>query len=269
MSAYNPITLGQHAGKSWRRTRNYFFAAGTAVVPIVALELSEAVLSLPIGFMQDGPQYRPVAVLAPKPGHNLFVGPEGQWLGSYVPAALRFHPFRLLHQAGAAEETWVLCIHEQAQIQDEEEPTAEPFFDRDGNLAPATKAIFQWLSRLEHNRGVTDRAVAALAETGCLCPWPLKVKTGDGEQPVGGLYRVDEVRLGRLPDRDFLRLREHGALPVAYAHLLSMGQLRTLEAFAKLHAEVQRLRTADAALKGGAPTDRFFLPADAGSIAFE
>jgi len=90
---------------------------------------------------------------------------------------------------------------------------------------------------VERNRKVTDLAVAALAQADVIQPWPIKLKTDQGEQAVGGLHRVDETALRALPDEGFLKLRKAAALPIAYAQMLSVGQLGVFALLARLHQQ--------------------------------
>ncbi|MGD1213214.1 MAG: SapC family protein [Candidatus Acidiferrales bacterium] len=69
----------------------------------------------------------------------MFVGPDGRWLGSYVPAWYRGYPFRLLQQEGADE--MVLCIDESGKLIVDSKDPGEEFFAADGSPSPAVKPI--------------------------------------------------------------------------------------------------------------------------------
>ena len=90
----------------------------------------------------------------------------------------------------------------------------------------------------ENSRRVTDLAVAALAEAGAIRPWQIKLKTWQGEQPVGGLHRIDGAALNALPDDIFLKLRRASALFLADAQMLSAGQLGIFEHLARLQPQL-------------------------------
>ncbi len=85
-------------GKAWRRYPDYAFAAGQNLVLLllVAAELAQVVPAMLLGFVQIGESFQLMAVTALRPGANLFAAPDGQWLGAYVPAALRGYLFRLV-----------------------------------------------------------------------------------------------------------------------------------------------------------------------------
>ncbi|MCA1793822.1 MAG: SapC family protein [Desulfobacteraceae bacterium] len=93
--------------------------------------------------------------------------------------------------------------------------------------------MLNFLSQVEQNKRKTIQAVAALAEAGVITQWPLKMKYEDQEKPVAGLHRIDEAKLNSLEDEQFLKIRKAGALPIAYAQLLSMENIRMFEKLAK------------------------------------
>lgn len=62
-------------------------------------------------------------------------------------------------------------------------------------------------------------------------------KTDQGERKLEGLFRVNEAALNALDNEAFLSVRKSGALPVAYAQLLSMQQLRVLGELAQARAQ--------------------------------
>jgi len=93
---------------------------------------------------------------------------------------------------------------------------------------------------LTAQRRTTDVAVAALAEAGVIQAWPIKLKAEQSERAITGLYRIGEVALNALADDVFLELRKTpGALPIAYAQMLSMGQLGMFEHLARLQAQLR------------------------------
>jgi len=95
MTTIYPISQTRHAAKHWQRFSSYAFAANSAILPLVGTELAKAALAFPIALIQQGKGFVPAAVLGLEPGKNLFVAPDGRWLGSYVPSALRGYPFLL------------------------------------------------------------------------------------------------------------------------------------------------------------------------------
>ena len=72
-----------------------------------------------------------------------------------------------------------------------------------------------------------------------LAPWPVTFKTPNGtEVKLEGLWRADEAALNALDDATFLKLRKVGALPIAYAQILSMSRLAVLSRLAELREKL-------------------------------
>lgn len=270
MPQFVPVSFERHAGTSWRGVSNYGFASSEAAVPLVAAEMASAAVGVPIAFVVTAGRHVPMAIMSPTPGRNLYIGPAGQWLGGYIPAAFRGHPFRLGQIEGRDDK--VLCVDEASGLildagdnTKEAELAIDPsgasvntgtdqdqlnldkagdqggrnaFFDPDGQLSANTKAAFNFLLSLERNRVSTDAAVHALSEANVLQPWAFQVRVDGQDIAVNGLFRVDEAALNALDDQWFLYLRQMGALAIAYAQLFSMGQARNLERLAQVQQQL-------------------------------
>lgn len=240
MPSLVPISRDSHAGKAWLRYTSCRFAAKRALIPLVAAELANAALAMPLAFVEGRGTLHVVAVTSLDPEGNQFVGADGRWLGGYIPAALRGYPFMLLRPEGAPRP--VLYVDEDSGlVVDAGVPGAEPFFDGGGMPAPALQLVIDFLGQLEANRAATKQSLAAIAEAGVLTPWSLQVDTPTGSRSVTGLQRVDEARLNALDDHTFLGLRAAGGLAVAYAQLLSMGQLGVFETLTRLQAQISKV----------------------------
>ncbi|MEA3643985.1 MAG: SapC family protein, partial [Lamprobacter sp.] len=215
MANLQPITLTRHRDHRWTRYTDYRFAAADTLAPLVVQELSKAVMSLPIGFIKQDSHDQLVAIQSLQPDQNLFVTADSRWLGGYIPAAYRSYPFSL---AKTTDGQQVLCIDEDSGPLnvDPDSNEGEPFFDADGQPAEPVQKVLRFLEQVAADRQRTERLCALLAEHGLIQPWPLTVKTADGERPVQGLHRIDEAALNALPSEAFDTLRQAGALPLIY-----------------------------------------------------
>jgi hypothetical protein len=230
------VTRERYAGKKWQRFSNYAFASKSASVPVSFAELARVALAIPMAFVGEGGRFALVAVLSPTPGSNMFVGPDGRWLGSYVPACFRSYPFLLQRQPDTDQA--ILCIDADSGLVLEGGSTGEDFFDPDGNLAPVLTKVLEFTSELERGRKVCEMGVSALAEAGVIQPWPIRLTAGQADRAVTGLHRVDQTAFNALADDAFLKLRKSSALPIAYAQMLSTVQLGIFERLAKLQTEL-------------------------------
>ena len=231
MAQLSVISREQHGSKRWKRYSSYSFAANDAVTPLVAQELPRACMHLPIGFVKTESGFQLVAVQGLKPGKNLWVAPDGRWVGGYVPASYRGYPFVV---ANTEDGRRVLCVREDSDLITEGE--GEPFFDDEGKAAKPVQDVLNFLEQVSANGELTARLTVLLAEHDLIQPWPIQLKSGDGEQKVDGLYRIDEAALGKLPVESLEALRSGGALPFIYCQLLSMQHLQKLGQLATQHA---------------------------------
>lgn len=264
MSEFAAITLERHASKAWRKHTNYAFAATDMVISLVGAELGKAAPAMPIGFIRNGDAYQLVGVTSLQPGKNLYIAPSGEWLGTYIPAVLRGYPFRLLQPEGAKEA--ILCIDEASGLVVDANAGGAAFFDDHGQPSQAVKDILNFHSEVERNRAVTQQAVNALAEANLITPWKLNLKQGEQIVPVTGLYHADEAAMNALDDGAFLALRKIGALPVAYAQLLSMNQLAVLERLGQLQGQL--LAQQQTAQQGLINIEGFTLSEEDGTLKF-
>jgi hypothetical protein len=236
MAQFDAISKERYAGRSWQRYEGYAFARTRATVPLFASEMDKATLAFPIAFLPEGAEFMPVAMLSLDNKRNLLVAPDGRWLGSYVPAALRGNPFALLE---GPDGNKLLCIDQDSGLL-LEDTSGEPFFDETGEIAEPMRKVLEFLSAIETQRTATAQACAALTEAKLIVPWDVTLKTDDGEQKITGLYKIDEAALAALPAAAFETLRQAGAVPMAYYQPLSMQHLPTLGGLAQSHAAQQQ-----------------------------
>ena len=82
---FTAITRERYAAKKCQRSSGYGFSSANALAPVVRAELARAALALPLAFLQEAGRFFLMAVLSLTPGRNMLVGPDGRWLGRYIP----------------------------------------------------------------------------------------------------------------------------------------------------------------------------------------
>ncbi len=219
-----PISMETHRYKRLLPIPSYIFAKNQAIVPLVGAECAQAIHNFPIVFAKYGDAFVMMALLSLQPDNNLFVSQDGRWMGSYVPAVLRQYPFAIGLPAEGGDP--VLCADSDSGLISDTE--GQPLFDMDGSPTEGLRKMMEFVTGIERNRAVTVRAVNALAKHDLIVPWELTIQQPQGPRQINGLFRVDEVALNALPDEAFLELRQASALPVVYAHLLSLSCIDVL-----------------------------------------
>jgi hypothetical protein len=229
----------------------------------VGVESSKVVSSMPTGFIEQEAGYQLVGITSLRPGTNLYVAPNGKWLGTYIPAALRGHPFKLVRQESSDE--LILSINEASGLVAEGEEDGMAFFDDQDKPSQVIKDILNFLNSVEASRTLTQVAVDALADAGLIVPWEINIKQGEEVVPVKGLFQVDKEALNKMDDEDFLTVRKAGGLPVAYAQLFSKNQTGVLERLGQLRGQI----LSQAAEPEAANLTGFSLSEGEGSLIFE
>ena len=223
--AITPISQSAFGSKRFKRYDSYAFAAKDAIAPLVLKELVRACMVMPIGFAKVQEAFVPVVVLGLGNEKNLFVAPDGRWVGRYVPAAYRGYPFVL---ANGPQDKQILCFDDSSGLLTDTE--GEPFFNEDGKPTDGINDVLNFLTQLAVNRQATQRVCALLAEHNLIEPWPIKLK-GEEQAPernLEGLFRVNEAAFNQLEEKPLHALHQGGALPVIYCQLLSMQHLPVL-----------------------------------------
>jgi hypothetical protein len=236
MANYVPVSPERHAGKHWLRSGRYHFAMSAPLVALTPEELFPATKEMTAAFIKTADRYVLIALLSLNQKVNLYIAPDGRWIGSYTPAMLRAYPFRLARSnEGNGANKVALVVDEEAGLTEE----GEPFYDAQGALTKPVREFVEFLKKVEQDRARMERIVKSLDDAGVIEEWPLTLKSGENEQRIAGLFRISEEKLNQLDDERFLGLRQ-GGLAVAYAQLLSMRNIHNLRKLAEARAEFDK-----------------------------
>lgn len=231
MSNYLVISPKECQGLAWHPPRDVSFAATNPLVPLHAGELAKAAATMPLAMIQEGREWKLVGVAGLQHDHNLFIK-EGQWLGQYKPQALSTWPFAVV---SIGEKGMVTLDRDSGIVAASAgEPGAEPFFDAQGQPAPALEAVLTTLKANHAKHQATQRALAALNTAKVIMPWPDALMSPLGMH-INGLHMINEKALAQLDDETFLALRKSQALPLAYALNFSLQQGHLLTRLARLN----------------------------------
>ncbi len=239
MSTATALTLETHGMKFWTGPESYGFAADTPMADVSVKEVVEASIRFPLAIVKRDQNYHLAGLLGLEPKRNLFVGPAGEWLGSYVPQAFRFYPFVL---APNVVGDLVFCVAD-SYVPRGPSDQAEPYFGADGKLSPKTQAVFNALADFERGKSSLTQQLNILGRMNLLTPWRVTVPTSDGARQIEGLYCVNEEALSNAKDEDFLELRRNHLIPLIYCQLLSMQNIQNLLRRASARPTAEPIKT--------------------------
>jgi hypothetical protein len=216
-----PLNADKQSDMRITAQHNWQFAASELLVPLAFSEMADAAREYPLVFLKEKGLF--YALLGFERGVNAYLGDDGRWRARYIPARLRSYPFAL---AAAKDQPGKFVIVADADSSLLNTQTGEPLFVN-GAPGPALKAKMTLLESMQKSEPATQNMVNAIREADLLVDRAIQVKKPDAEHPaLGGFQVVDEQKLNGLSDAKFNKLRKAGALPLVYAHLLSMANLR-------------------------------------------
>ena len=194
-------------------------------IPVTVDEFASAQRFFPIIF-SAGDSPVPLALLGLNEGVNVYMGEDGKFTENvYVPAYVRRYPFMLAKLRPDTDELSV-CF----------DPTADaigPFDDGDalfenGQPAEATKQILEFCEQFEQAGQRTEAFMKDLVESELLMDGELSIQP-DPEKPpfiYRGFQMVNEEKLRDLRGDQLRKMNQSGLLPLVYAHLFSLAQMR-------------------------------------------
>jgi hypothetical protein len=221
-----PVNRERHAKTRIREMKGFGFAAKFHIAYVTMHEFARAAAVYPIVFVEDKDKdvFRPVALLGLEAGENLFVGADGAWDASYVPAIIRRYPFALA--ATGSEGQFTICIDEGSELVSDSD--GNPLFDDKGEPTQVIENVKRYLAELQQMDQLTQQFSAWLKANNMLTPLNMRVRDHDKVKNIAGCYVVNEERLNNLSDERFLELRGQRFLPAIYAQLMSLAQVDRL-----------------------------------------
>ncbi len=221
--AINPVTREAYGARSWRRFSDYRFAATATVIRLAGTEISHAALAMPLAFAPVDGKPALVAILGFRQGQNLFVGPDGRWLGRYVPAAFRSWPFRLLKGSdgratlGFDEASGLLAAPREG----------EAFFEENGEPSEALKQTLDFLANVSRSQDACGCRLGTFDAAWTLRPWPSRLRMETRSARSTACSVSTKPRSARFREA-LLALSKGGALALALCAAAFHGQYSIL-----------------------------------------
>jgi hypothetical protein len=163
---------------------------------------------------------------------NVFLDEDGRPTDKsiYIPAYIRRYPFMLARLNPQSDEL-SLCFDPTSEGIGEFED-GKPLFDGD-QPSEATKAVLQFCEQFETAGQRTAAFLEELKKSELLMEGEVAIQPQGQEQPFvyRGFRMVDEDKLRELRGDELRKMNQSGLLPLVYAHLFSLSQIR--EVFAR------------------------------------
>lgn len=224
-----PVQLNNqlHRHKRLKNVDDLSMLAQSHAMVLHVAEFGHACHAFPIIFVPGNaanPAITPVAMLALRPGENLFVV-DNRWDASYVPAYVR----RLPYLSAPLPDSTEMGVFIDAQWPGLNETEGEPLFGEDGQPAPALNQAIEFLKAYDTEQRRSQLLCERLKALDLFTEMKADIKLPDGTSlAIDGFMVVDEPRLAKLPEHVVIELHRSGALGLIHAHLLSLMLLQRL-----------------------------------------
>jgi hypothetical protein len=221
-----PLNVAQHGKMKVRPVLKMGQIGKTHAIPVTVDEFGLAQRHFPIVFsIGDNPI--PIALMGLNEGVNVFLDENGRANEAdfYIPAYIRRYPFMLARLRPDSDEL-SLCFDTTADAVGEFDE-GEPLFDGDQPSA-ATKTILQFCEQFESAGQRTAAFIEELKSSDLLMDGEVAIQPEGFEQPFiyRGFRMVDEDKLRELRGDELRKMNQSGMLPLIYAHLFSLSQMR-------------------------------------------
>ena len=225
-NAVEPINLDQHGKMKVRGIQTMPEMGRTHAVPLTVDEFTLVQRHFPIVFSIGGPPV-PIALMGLNEGVNVFLDENGRALDQniYIPAYLRRYPFLLARLRPDTDELSLCVDPTSGAIGDFDE--GEPLFDGDEPSA-ATKAILEFCEQFEAAGLRTNAFIEDLVKSDLLMDGEVAIQPEGADQPFvyRGFRMVDEEKVRNLRGDELRKMNQNGMLPLLFAHLFSLSQMR-------------------------------------------
>jgi len=225
-NSIEPLNATQHGKMKVRPMEKSPAIAKTHAIPVTVDEFGLAQRHYPIVF-SVGETPVPIALMGLNEGVNVFLDEDGKVLepNVYIPAYIRRYPFLLARLNPQADEL-SLCFDPSSGAVGEFED-GEALFDGD-QPSGATKAILEFCEQFETAGQRTSAFVEDLKASGLLMDGEVAIQPEGYQQPFvyRGFQMIDEEKLRNLRGDELRKMNQNGMLPLIYAHLFSLAQMR-------------------------------------------
>lgn len=201
------------------------FCANVRAIPLTISEIAEASRHFPIVFGSQE-ELQPLAIVGLLDDVNLFVDEHGIWDHfAYIPGYVRRYPFGLAAEQGG--DRFALVIDAGYEGLDR---NAERKLFAGAELSELSKQAMEFTKTYEADRRLTEQVMKEVKALDLITGQSAQfTPAGSTEpRPFAQYFGVDERKLAGLSDEDFLKVRRLNVLPILYAHLLSLGNWRSL-----------------------------------------
>ena len=225
-NAIEPLNATQHGNMKVHALARMPQLARAHAIPVTVDEFTLVQRHYPIVFaVGDNPV--PIALMGLNEGVNVFLDGDGRPRDPaiYIPAYIRRYPFLLARLRPDSDELSLCYDPASGAIGDFSD--GEPLFNGEAP-SEATNAILQFCEQFEQAGQRTAAFMEDLKKSDLLMDGEVAIQPEGYEQPFvyRGFRMIDEEKLRELRGDELRKMNQNGMLPLIYAHLFSLAQMR-------------------------------------------
>ena len=212
-----PLLTDLHKDLKLVSNQNCEFAANINSVPITMQELPLAVKDFPVIFAGDNSGTL-LAVLGIKPGENLFVDKDNNWLpNTYIPAYIRRYPFFTARRDENSDP--LICIDDSSSFLAADGD--KPLFDN-GEPTEVLNSIIEFARNYQYQLETSMEFGSALESLGMLEDQQVSFNVGEEvKASVNGFKTLIRAKFDELDGDTLKEWLSKGWLDAAILHLAS------------------------------------------------
>jgi hypothetical protein len=228
MATLAPLASDKHATLKVIESGDYSRYQEQNLIPIVTRDFFTLAAEFPLVFVPRDrtDEFVPVAIMGLRKGQNLYCQSE-QWPAQVIPISFGNAPFAIA-RADAEADQYVVLVDEDSPLLNESEGNA--IFNEHGNRTAYMEKRVEALIDTTQQAVQTQNICKLFQDMNLLITHQVQLqhRPDATRYNIEGIYIIDEQALNELSDDDFLALRKQGLLPLIYAHLSSLQQLRRI-----------------------------------------
>lgn len=210
------------------------YSDNIASVMVYPTEFMELQKEYPILFRQnpDSGKFHATALLGLQQNENLFLNSatESGWAARYIPVNIARGPFLIGFQRQQDDpEKQSAVIHIDMEHPKVNEQQGQPLFLEHGGNSAYLEYISKVLNIAHQGIALNDAMFAAFKEFKLLEPVNIEFDLDNGQKHrLTGNYTINESKLQALTAEQLAQLNKAGFLPLAFAVIFSMTNIRKL-----------------------------------------
>lgn len=176
-------------------------------------------------------KYHSIALLGFSQNENLFLNPELEsgWAANYIPAVVAKGPFLIGIHSNSTDDSTSPMIHidlDHAKVGQQE---GYPLFLEHGGNSPYLERIASILKVIHQGVAAQDVMFQVFSEMDLIEPVNIDIDLHDGgKHRLSGHYTINEEKLATLSGDQLEKLSKLGFLPLAYAVIASITNIKKL-----------------------------------------